>query len=321
MRKYSKREKTIFKLMALVVVVAGVMELWEGYMEMKLDMQDRITSLQSELRTYTNNLRNAPMTVIDYEEKIVELNQEIERSRDRIMELPSESSASLLVRQHINDVGDHVNMNINAINNRKSKTVNEETGLLEVKTYFTYDSELEPLLNFFQIVDQQSYYMVIDQLTLSARRTFQRRQKGRTTVNRPQRNPLSGNMILSTLYLPDDIGSAANYNLVLTGQKTNADPSEEDVPVEGTPKAEETRVEGTPKQDNARVEGTPKPDPEKSDDGDSRAMTVRKEGTKKPEPVADAADSGDEIRGPASAIDKPQAQPRPRRLTGTRRGL
>lgn len=304
MRKYSKREKTIIRLMAIVISIALLVEVWESYMELKDDLQNEILSMQSELTTFTDKLKKEKLTVPDYEEKILAVDAEIARSRDRIMELPSESAASLLVRQHISEVGQHVDMNINAINNRNPEEVNEESGLLEMKTYFTYDTELEPLLNFFQIVDQQGYYMVIDQLTLSARRTFQRRRKGRTTVNRPQRNPLSGNMILSTLYMPKAEGVSENYKLVLTGEKRVPRPVDDDEDVDGP----ETSVDASEAQD------AQEPDQDQGD-GDDRAMN-----SQPVESGANSPETGDEVRQTAPAA-KPELKKRPRRLTGTPKGL
>lgn len=309
MKKYSKREKLIIRLMIFAVLVAVLMEGWDAYVAMKQERQGDIDGLRMELKTYTSQLKNAEFTVIDYEEKTVAIDEQILRSRDRIMQLPSESAASLLVRQHISDIGQHVDTNINSITTRPPEVVNEESGLLEMKTYFTYDSELEGLLNFFQIMDQQGYYMVIDQLNLRARPAPRRRRKGRTTVNRPKRNSLSGNMILSTLYLPNEDGKADNYGLVLTGEKRPPRPRDEEDDLE-MDAADET----IDNSDGAELDA-----PE--DDGDDRAMNVRHNNAKQLMGKDDAADSGDEVRGPAKPTEKPELQKRPRRLTGTKRGL
>ena len=121
----------------------------------------------------------------------------------------TEDDLSLYIRQKIAQVSKNAGVDINSINVRKSKVINEDTGQKVLHIYFGWNSEFGPLLNLFQGLNQLDTEIAMESLTISARRRPSRRDMCSETLSK--RKSLNGNAIVSVLWplnQPTPIGEA-----------------------------------------------------------------------------------------------------------------
>ena len=208
MKKLNRREKTILRLMFIAVVAAILVEGWDMYAKNKLRIQNDIERMTSEIAAYPTKLEDE--SADEYREEVADIEEDLEDARDKVLELPKETDANLFLSQTISEQAEASGLTINSISNRKSNLIDEEQGLRELRTYFGYDCDLESLLNFFDAMDDQKYFVAIETLNISARRTPKRNIK-RKSKRRVVRKPLNGNAILTTVFIPNEEGSIENY--------------------------------------------------------------------------------------------------------------
>lgn len=209
MRKYSRREKRILKLLGLVLLIAVLLEADARFREAKSNLELDIQNQQGLLDTYLEKLGSDP-SPDTYTQKTEAIERELETYRDRVLELPRESDATLLIKETIDDRARELGMSISSISSRKSKPLVDDQPLRELKTYFAFDSDLESMLEFFHAISNQGYFMVIDTINLGTRRRISRRgRRQRSRAN--ERPPLNGNAVLHTLFLPNAEGSFELY--------------------------------------------------------------------------------------------------------------
>ncbi len=87
-------------------------------------------------------------------------------------------------------------LTFNSINIRKTKVLDEATGLKELRIYFGYDAELPELVQFFQGLNRMNVVHGLSTLTISTRK---RPSKRSSEVGAPMKQ-LNGNAIISILY-------------------------------------------------------------------------------------------------------------------------
>ena len=223
--KFSSREKNIMKIMFVVVTIGGLSEVGDRYFAMKKRIKQDIQTKRDEITTYMEQLTDEdPQKYLDEVNRIEEA---LFHAREKVVELATEAEASLLVRQSISESAEDAGVTINSISSRKSKNLSEteQEQLKELRTYFGYDTDLESLLHFFSSFEEKPYYMVIESLSISARRRPVRRTNVKTnrvsrnrSKNIPKRKPLNGNAILATLYLPNPNGSIDQYEVSSTAK-------------------------------------------------------------------------------------------------------
>lgn len=283
--------------MFLAVGIAVLMEGWEMYTEKKADLQSNIERMESEITAFAAKLENE--SADKYREEVVDIEEELEGARERVLELPKETDANLFMSQTISEQAEASGLTINSISNRKAKVIDEDKGLTELRTYFGYDCDLESLLRFFDAMDDQKYFVAIETLNISARRTPKRKIK-RKTKSRVTRKPLNGNAILTTVFLPNPEGERSMYEKPVVRRP---DLDEED-------SEEESEV----KKDDANktaVEKTPAKKPGAADTGFKPATlpkTDKPGGLTKVEPTSFT----EEKERPAAKLE-----PKPRPLTDT----
>lgn len=209
MRKFSRREKRILKLLAAVCLVAIVLDVEARFREARDNLVLEIENQRSNLDVYLNSLRT-DTTAGEYKEKTAAIEVELETFRDRILELPRESDATLLIKETVDNKAKELGMNISSISSRRSKELVKDQPMRELKTYFAFDSDLESLLEFFDSLSRQGYFMVIETMTLGTRRRVTRRGRNKRAKTN-QRPPLNGNALITTLFLNNQEGSLDNY--------------------------------------------------------------------------------------------------------------
>ena len=311
MRKFSRREKRILKLLAAVVAIALVLEVEARFRQAKADLVLEIENQSSLLDTYLEKLKT-DTTVDGYRTKTVAIEGDLEQFRDRVLELPRESDATLLIKETIDDKAAEMGMSINSISSRKSKELVKDQPMRELKTYFAFDSNLENMLEFFDALSRQGYFMVIETMNLGTRKRISRRGRRKNSKTK-QRPPLNGNAVLTTLFLINSEGSLESY---LDGTKASASQS--------AGKSQMDTVTAPPR-DNKKGETTqtsPQPRPKKTS-GAPVNNTVPKLGNQ----AQLISPSTQDTDGPPQEVDPElenplkniRIQPQPRALTSTAR--
>ena len=306
MRKYSRREKRILKLLGLVVLIAIILEADARFREAKSDLELDIQNQQGQLDTYLEKL-STDSSPDNYREKTEAIEKELENYRDRVLELPRESDATLLIKETIDDRARELGMTISSISSRKSKPLVKDQPLLELKTYFAFDSDLESMLEFFHSISNQGYFMVIDTINLGTRRRISRR--GRRSSRANERPPLNGNAVLHTLFLPNAEGS---FELYLNNTKSaNTKPSGE------------TSGEGTtqPPPDDEDLDQMDEPE-EGGSIAEALEMGESKTTSDKVPPITDSAKAeADKFADPDSEREMARKEKETKKKTLQNRGL
>ena len=289
--KLSGREKLYVKLVVLTLVVWGFMEIWEVMTAAQDKMEREIKSKKADIEVFQAQLENQDADT--YLAQAADLEEQLIAVRQKVIELPKEEEASLVVRSAISDRAESTGMNINSINVRKSKTLDEETALREVHTYFGYDTDLVSLLRFFATMEEAPYYVAIESLTISARRQPRRTNNNRRGKNNRrnvrQRKPINGNAILRTLYMPNPNGKIETYEFEMNPNLEMSDEEKDEDANSGESKSDNEAASSSstggikkvsgglaskagagiedPEPDDSKVEG-PGEDDELDDDSD-----------------------------------------------------
>ncbi len=211
MRKYSGREKTILKLLAFAALVALGLEVFDWYSAKKQALRDEIDNKNGQVAAFLKELENENAEV--YRRRAEEIDKRLLLAQDRVLELPRETDANLLISKTITERAEDSGVTVNSISNRRSVEI-EGSPMTELRTYFAYETKLEAFLEFFQALDNQGYYMVIESLNLSARRSVyrsNRRNIKRRNTNVRQRAPMTGNAVIATLFTPNPNASLERY--------------------------------------------------------------------------------------------------------------
>lgn len=197
MRKYSSREKFLFRLILAVVFFAMVQEAWIRHDQHVANLQDEI---ESEREHQGLLLEKLDVDQDRLEREIKSFNRILETSQEKVLRMPNESEAIFKVQEMLSKLGEQAEINMNSQNKRKSHTISEDTGLLEIRTYFGYDCQLEDLLNFFDLLKDTPYYTAIDTLNINSysRRRSRSRKTGAAAT---RRDKIRGSVVISTLFL------------------------------------------------------------------------------------------------------------------------
>lgn len=197
MKKYSSREKLLLKLVLLVLVMYAGDEGYQRFEQTKDDMKLEIDAMTEIQANYVDSL-DVDRERLEYE--IRQFNQKLERAGERVLIMPSESEAIFKVQEILSGVGERAEINMNSQNKRKSKPLSEETGMVEIRTYFGYDCELENLLTFFEYLQEQPFYMAIESINMNSYRGRRSRAR-RQDEPRPEREDrIRGSVVISTLF-------------------------------------------------------------------------------------------------------------------------
>ena len=301
MKKFNRREKTIIRVMALVVTVALLSEVWEWYVTRRTAMEDTISSLSAQIDTIEKRLEGQDKQT--YLTQAEEIEEELEDVRGMVLELPDETTASLLIRQTISELAEKHGIKVNSISSRKTQDVGD---MKELRVYFGYDADLGSMANFFRSLEDEDYFLVVETLNISARRQARprpnknRKNRKNTKTRLSTRKPLNGNAVLTTLFKVNPEASPDRYRRDRSADSEDDD-ADDAAPKEDAPKkdAEETKASGlTP------VEATPKP-PKTSGEGDTGSL--KRLGDRNPPPKVDP---------PKTEDKRPPLQPKPKPLTG-----
>lgn len=220
MRKFSRREKRILKLLLGVCLIALVLEVDARFRQTKADLVLSIENQRATLNTYFEKLKT-DTSLEDYRTKTTDIETSLEQFRDRILELPRETDATLLIKENMDKAAKELGMSISSISTRSSKELVKGQPMRVLQTYFAFDTDLESLLEFFDAMSQQQYFLSIDVLNLGTRQRISSRQRRRNTKIQ-ERPPLNGNALLTTLFLPNEEGSFENYLNNASTDKTRA---------------------------------------------------------------------------------------------------
>lgn len=259
MRKFSRREKRIFKLLASVILIALILEVDARFRKAKADLVLDIENQQSLLDTYLDKLQSAT-TVDGYNTKTTAITTELEQFRELVLELPRESDATLLIKETIDDKAKELGMSISSISSRKSKPLVKDQPLKELKTYFAFDSNLENMLEFFDVISHQGYFMVIESMNLGTRRRISTRGR-RKKPKSAQRPPLNGNAVLTTLFV---VNSEASLDAYLNGSKSSRSQPASETPTDKVAEAPAPKKTTTPIQTASNKPKPEKPQPTKT---------------------------------------------------------
>jgi len=222
-KKFSSRERTILKMMAFVLAVAGAVNLYDWYVAERQSLTDEIESKNAQIAAFLEELEDENADF--YSRQVDEIERKLLSAQDRILELPQETDAKLLISKTISEQAERAGMTVNSISNRRSVPI-EGSPMLELRTYFAYDTELESFLEFFQALDNQGYYIVIETLNLSSRRSVYRRGR-RNIRNRPnirRRASMSGNAVVATLFQPNPQANLNRYQTPASDGGADAPP-------------------------------------------------------------------------------------------------
>lgn len=264
--KISSREKRILRLTLVVVGIALAVEVWDRYTAMKENLRQELSSTKSEIAAFTERLaeEKSPRIYIEDGERIED---ELFMAREKIVELPTEAEASLMVRQTIANAGEAHGVNINSINVRRARDLDEERELKGLRTYFGFDCELEPLLKLFATLEEQPYYLSVESLTISAPVRRARRNPRRNQARTPRRSSLTGNAILTTLFVADPEGKPDRYRSSGEGAKAVIIPTDH----QAAEMSDEELLQSVDPGDRANLEGSSRPMVVDADNDDSAA--------------------------------------------------
>ena len=336
MKKFSRREKNIFRLMGFVIAIALFLKVYDAYVLRKEKLQLEIDSKRDQIAAFMKELEGQDAQT--YRDKSSGLDEELAVAQEKVLELPQETDASLLIRKTISERAENSGLTINSISPRRSKELTEGKPLRELRTYFGYDTDLESLLHFFESFNQQDYYLVIDSLNISARtRPSSTRRRSSSSIR--ERLPLNGNAVLATLYLPNAEASLSRYDKPNSNAAIGdefpmdeevQDPEFDDYPEEAPDPIDEEGLEETPKVSQlvppkkgtpVLKESQPRYEPE---NGPSKPpQTDGQEEKSDPPPEEAENDRIDSETGnnadPAADVPKPEPElePKPQPLTGT----
>lgn len=211
-KSLNKREKNIVRLMLLLVLVGVGLEGWDAYVAERTRLENDISSKNSQIATFAERLEGEHAD--KYRSLVAEIETDLEDVESKIMIMPQETDANLYMSQTISEVAEAAGLSINSISNRKSKPINEEQGLVQLRTYFGFDGDLGSLLIFFNALENQGYLMNMETLTISARRQPKRRRKNRKNTRVVKMNPLNGNATLRTVFKADPESSSEPYEAI-----------------------------------------------------------------------------------------------------------
>lgn len=289
MKKFNRREKTILRLMLLVIGLWVFMEIQEAYVQSKIDLEADIEATSAQITSQLTQLQGqSPQKYLD---DAAALDDQLKRARQKIMGLPNRGVASEIISSTLNKKALNAGVELTSISGRRPEEVGEESELLELRTYFAFNSDLRELLSMMESLEDEPYYLVLHQVNVTSRRNNLRRNRRKGSNAR--KKGLNGNALISTLFKQDANGKESDYR-----QAVVISPDGESAGADGKPDAGE------------------KADPEKSDAGQGGGVKADQGQPKKQDlPRLDVEarrdDEDDFEDGGRDADDKRAPQPRP----------
>jgi len=199
MKRYSSREKTLIRLVILVVVYAVGQEAYDRYAQSKADL---ILKIQSESEAQALYLQKLDIDKEALLRSIERFDAILDESKERVLRMTNESEALFKVQEDLARMGENAQINMNSQNRRKSRKISEEDDLIELRTYFGFDCQLENLLEFFDALQTSPHYLAIDTLNVNSYTRRRRRRRAKTDPPNANQDKIRGSAVISTLYAP-----------------------------------------------------------------------------------------------------------------------
>ncbi len=224
MKKFNRREKTILRLMLAVIGVWVALEVRDIYLQSKMDLEADIEATSVQITSQLSQLQSeSPQKYLD---DAAALDDQLKRARQKIMGLPNRGVASEIVSSTLNKKALAAGVELTSISGRRAEEVGEESELVELRTYFAFNSDLRELLTMMESLEDEPYYLVLHQVNVTSRRNNLRRnrRKGRNA----RKKGLNGNALISTLFKQDAAGKESDYRqaVIISPESQPADSDE-----------------------------------------------------------------------------------------------
>jgi len=196
-KKFNKREVKILKLMAAVVLLTVAVELYDGFMQKKQQLQFDIETEMSAQETFLEKLKTNPEV---FQKKSNELAVIMAEAEERILKMDKESNAQFKFQEDITIVADKTGINLNSLNKRRSKELFKGSEMIQLKAYFGFNCPLVNLLEFLDQISHKDYFVAVD--TLNVNVNTRRRRSSRRNQKEPEDKEITirGSCVLATLY-------------------------------------------------------------------------------------------------------------------------
>ncbi|MCB1052775.1 MAG: hypothetical protein H6510_14005 [Acidobacteria bacterium] len=166
MKKYSSREKRLLKWAIIAVAFYLLNGQWKNYQQVKKNLVLDIQTEQANQSSYNDRLLAFDKETLIRETEAMET--QLGDFQDRVLRMDQETEAQFRFQEDVAKMAEKAQINLSSASKRNSKMVLEETGLMEIKTYFTFDCEISNLLNFFDDLQHLPYYVAIETLTVNS---------------------------------------------------------------------------------------------------------------------------------------------------------
>lgn len=246
MKKFNRREKTILRLMLMVIGIWVALEIRDVYVQSKMDLEADIEATSGQITSYLSELRDE--TPDKYLNDAAALDEQLKRARQKIMALPARNVASEIISSTLNQKALNAGVELTSISGRRPEEVGEDKQLLELRTYFAFNSDLRELLTLMESLEDEPYYLVLHQVNVTSRRNNLRRNRRKGGA--AEKKGLNGNALISTLFIEDAQGKEVDYRHTVvanpdgTTDGPKPDPKKSDEGKDGAVKADQ----GQPKQ-------------------------------------------------------------------------
>lgn len=165
MKKHSQRERRLIRLAGLTILLFLAHGQWQRYGEHKAALRREIQSLQDSGTQLTERLEYDKEALL---REIENFGLQTTALQDHLLRMDEESEAQFRFQEDISKLGEKTKINMGSAAKRNSKVVHEASGLVEIRTYFTFDCGMQPLIDFFDGMRQLGYFVAIDQLTVNS---------------------------------------------------------------------------------------------------------------------------------------------------------
>jgi hypothetical protein len=165
MKKHSQRERRLIRLAGLTILLFLAHGQWQRYGGHKAALRREIQSLQESGSQLTERLKYDKEALL---REMEQFGQQTNAMQDHLLRMDEESEAQFRFQEDISKLGEKTKINMGSAAKRNSKVVHEAAGLVEIRTYFTFDCTMQPLIEFFEGLSQLGYFVAIDQLTMNS---------------------------------------------------------------------------------------------------------------------------------------------------------